>query len=90
MVFSITCWWLWRWRNARSFDSNPNIPIDQLSFIFARVGTVKKAFERSLGVVDKPATRRREVFIRRKHPGEGWVKLNTDGAAKGNPGAAGA
>lgn len=29
---------------------------------------------------------RQEIFVRWKAPAEGWVILNTDGAAKGNPG----
>lgn len=31
-----------------------------------------------------------EVTIKWEHPWEGWVKVNTDGASKGNPGQAGA
>lgn len=34
--------------------------------------------------------RREEVFVRWMYPREGWVRLNTDGASKGNPGEAGA
>lgn len=31
-----------------------------------------------------------DVYVRWDFPNEGWVKLNTDGASKGNPGQAGA
>lgn len=34
--------------------------------------------------------KRSERFIRWEYPREGWVRLNTDGASKGNPGFAGA
>lgn len=34
--------------------------------------------------------RREEVYIRWEYPREGWVKLNVDGAPKGNPGEVGA
>lgn len=34
--------------------------------------------------------KREEKYIRWTHPREGWLKLNTDGASKGNPGNAGA
>lgn len=45
-VFATTCWWLWRWRNDRSFNRSPNIPLDQVSFIFLSVGEIKKAMDR--------------------------------------------
>lgn len=46
--------------------------------------------ERNIGGFDQPKGQRHEVFIRWMGPREGWVRLNTDGAAKGNPGRAGA
>lgn len=89
-VFAITCWWLWRWRNDRSFNRSPSIPLDQVSFIFLRVGEIKKAMEqREQGTVNKQG-RRQEILVKWVSPKEGWVKLNTDGVAKGNPGRAGA
>ena len=88
-VFSVTCWWLWRWRNDRSFNRNPSIPVDQVSFIFSRVGEIKAAMERNDFARNPTPRRRQEVLVRWQHPREGWVKLNTDGASKGNPGPAG-
>lgn len=45
-VFAVVCWWLWRWHNERCFNNEPRIPVDQVSFIFARVGLIKQAMER--------------------------------------------
>lgn len=89
-LFSITVWWLWRWRNERVFSSASSIPIDQVSFILARVHQVRKAFNRKLPEPRNQMNRRTEVLVRWKYPSMGWVRLNTDGASKGNPGRAGA
>lgn len=88
--FVVTCWWLWRWRNEKSFNSTPSIPLDQASFLFARIGEIKRAVERADSMLIASNVRKQEVYIKWKYPKEGWVKLNTDGAAKGNPGKAGA
>ncbi|KAL2893976.1 hypothetical protein RDABS01_009885, partial [Bienertia sinuspersici] len=32
-VFAVTCWWLWKWSSARSFENNCSIPLDHVSFI---------------------------------------------------------
>ena len=89
-VFAMTCWWLWRWRNERSFERTPSIPVDQVSFISARVGTVKRALDRWREVDGQSIKPRQEIKISWSHPREGWVMLNTDGASKGNSGVAGA
>lgn len=89
-IFSVVCWWIWRWRNERSFNDDPKIPMDQVSFIFARIKQIKEAFYHELQQAVGHRSSRQEVFIRWKYPGLGWVRLNTDGASKGNPGKAGA
>ena len=88
-LFPIACWWLWKWRNERAFNSSPSIPVDQRSFILARVKQVALALDRGKVLQNHHPVSRREVLVRWRHPEVGWVKLNTDGAAKGNPGAAG-
>ena len=87
-AFAMTCWWLWKWRNERIFAVNPRIPIDQGAFLMARCREVCRAFEVD-GRNSSNKRKREEVLIRWRYPHEGWVKLNTDGAARGNPGPAG-
>lgn len=89
LTFGVTLWWIWRWRNNRCIEREVDIPFDQLTFIMARVGDIKTAWLREELVPGKRKRDREEVFIRRLCPREGWVKLNTDGATKGNPGQAG-
>lgn len=86
----MACWWLWRWRNERCFNEGPKIPIDQVSFILARVKQIREAFERDPNCAKGHRATRQEVYIRWRYPVMGWVRLNTDGASKGNPGRAGA
>lgn len=85
-VFAVTCWWLWRWRNERCFKDRPQVPVDQVSFIMVRVGEIVDAMRKD---VFRTAGDHEERFVRWNFPRVGWVKLNTDGAAKGNPGQAG-
>ena len=89
-MFSVTCWWLWKWRNDRSFQTTPRIPVDQISFLFARVRQIDLAMKRHAESHNIQRPGRCERYIRWYHLGVGWVKLNTDGASKGNPGPAGA
>ena len=89
-IFSVACWWLWRWRNERCFNVDPRIPVDQVSFIFARLKQIREAYEQGPKGAEGHRSMRQEVLIRWKYPGMGWMKLNTDGASKGNPGKAGA
>ena len=79
-LFTVTCWWLWKWRNERCFRSVPNIPMDQLSFIFARIKQIDLAMKNLSTPQQNQQTRRVEAYIRWIHPRVGWVKLNTDGA----------
>ena len=72
-LFSVTVWWLWRWRNERVFNSSPSIPIDQVSFILARVHQIKSAFNKELLEPCNQGTRRTEVMVQWKYPSMGWV-----------------
>lgn len=89
-MFCSTLWWLWKWRNARVFEREPEIPVDQLGFIVAKVGMIAQALARSNRVNGTGNAGTRDILVRWEYPMEGWVKMNTDGAAKNNTGAAGA
>ena len=61
-----------------------------LNWIGWKVHEIIKAFDK-LSNLSKQAetTARQELLVRWCAPVEGWVKLNVDGASKGNPGIAG-
>lgn len=90
MAFATTLWWIWRWRNMRCFNTNVDIPFDQYSFIMGQVGRFQQAMKKEDLMLGKRKRERIQTFVRWSTPRAGWVKLlNTDGAAKGNPGEAG-
>lgn len=89
-LFGVAIWWLWKWRNERCFNGVPKIPLDQVSFIFASLKQVTMAFLRDQQHVGGGSIRRQEILVRWQYPNMGWVRLNTDGASKGNPCKAGA
>lgn len=64
--------------------------MDQLGFIMAKVGLTIQAMQRCDKEINRGMSSSRVIGIRWSHPLDGWVKLNTDGASKGNPGQAGA
>lgn len=72
----------------KCFNANIDIPFDQYSFIMRTVGFIKQAMNKDDLMLGKRKQGKVEVFVRWFKPREGWVKLNTDGAAKGNPGIA--
>lgn len=51
------------------------------------MGEVKKAMARVKWDKENKKLGRHEVLVRWTKPRDGWVKLNTDGAVKGNPGS---
>ncbi|WCJ29871.1 Polynucleotidyl transferase ribonuclease H-like superfamily protein [Euphorbia peplus] len=87
VLFAIVCWWLWRWRNKLVFDSNTSHEVQKINFI------LKQAKEYGLMLrlmgLRMPKTYA-FVHIGWKPPDMGWVKIDCDGASKGNPGLASA
>lgn len=84
VTFSVGCWLAWKWRNARIQDPE-SLWTDKGAALILRTAN---SFARE--VLTGPASvcgRRKEWkavgWDKRDHWG---VKLNTDGAAKGNPG----
>lgn len=66
------------------------MPVDQLGFIMAQVDLNRKAWDREDRLVNRSRRDHRDIYVRWEYLREGWVKVNTDGASRGNPGMAGA
>ncbi|KAL8159278.1 LOW QUALITY PROTEIN: hypothetical protein V2J09_000815 [Rumex salicifolius] len=73
VLFSVTLWWLWRWRNDRVFGGRHQRS-DVVRFLLKQV----REFE--------GGTDRRGVAWTK--PGLEWVKVNTDGAKENSLGIA--
>ncbi|KAL2941999.1 hypothetical protein RDABS01_030349 [Bienertia sinuspersici] len=89
ITFPLTLWWIWKWRNQSLFIYGANIPLDEVAFIKDKVAETCNALcnERLQAI---SSIQQQQIYIQWKPPCYGWVALNTDGAAKGCPGAAGA
>ncbi|WCJ29423.1 LINE-1 retrotransposable element ORF2 protein [Euphorbia peplus] len=85
-VFSMICWWLWKWRNNLIFNGGNNGAFDQVQFISNRLEEFVKATV-NVGNIGGGSLHPR--IISWICPDVGWVKLNTDGMSKGNPGISG-
>lgn len=87
-IFAMTCWWLWRWRNERSFSPDKQYRVGKTRFILQQVENyiqVDMARQEQLG--SKP-NRKKEILVSWQIPPIGQTKLNCDGAAHGCPGKA--
>lgn len=81
-VFLVVCWWLWRWMNNVVFNGEKPPP-DLVSWIQHKIEVWNAFKERR-----EFSTATKQIPICWKAQHEGWCKLNTNGAAQGNPGIA--
>ncbi|KAL2928203.1 hypothetical protein RDABS01_033951, partial [Bienertia sinuspersici] len=87
LLFSISVWWIWKWRNQAIFRGE-NTPVNKEDFLWFKLEEVTNALKRDL-IFDIWNVRKQEAYIQWSPPIYRWVVLNTDGAAKGCPGQAG-
>lgn len=83
------CWWQWKWRNDTIFNNNT------LPFVMKRSFLQRQLTEQALGWSQiqshsQSSLYRMEIEVKWERPQISVVKLNVDGASKGNPGYAGA
>jgi len=81
--FAITLWYLWKRRNEGVFNRAQGIPENRTPFLEKRFTDIFQALKGDNFVLGSRNYRGRTA------PPYNWVPLNTDGAAKGNPGSAG-
>lgn len=86
-IFGLATWWGWKWRCGNAFGVNGKCR-DRVRFIKELATEVSQAFSVMRGA--PTCVIRVERQIAWSPPSEGWIKLNTDGASRGNPGLASA
>ncbi|KAG7544019.1 Ribonuclease H domain [Arabidopsis thaliana x Arabidopsis arenosa] len=84
-VFAMGVWWGWKWRCGNVFGVNGKCR-DRVKFIKELAKEVTAAHSTFSHPLQEGARIERQVAW--LPPGDGWVKLNTDGASRGNPGLA--
>ncbi|CAA7028167.1 unnamed protein product [Microthlaspi erraticum] len=84
-MFAIGVWWGWKWCCGNVFGENRKCR-DRVRFIKDQSKEVTQAIEKCNAQNIKPA--RVDRMIAWVPPEVGWIKLNTDGASRGNPGPA--
>jgi ribonuclease HI len=80
-TFMTTCWHLWTWRNKTIFEEGFQRP-DNPTYVIQNF--IKAIEEVAQDRVQKNPHHKEIVYIGWKRPLDGWVKLNCDGACKGN------
>ena len=85
VMFAMGVWWGWKWRCGNVFGENRKCR-DRVQFV---KNVAKEVFQAHGSRAGNDRGRNRvERLIGWGSPGVGWVKLNTDGASRGNPGLA--
>ncbi|CAA7018343.1 unnamed protein product [Microthlaspi erraticum] len=85
--FAMGVWWGWKWRCGNVFGENRRCP-DRVKFI---KDLAKEVWMAHLATPELSRSTAREERLIGWSPPEGdWIKLNTDGASRGNPGSAAA
>ncbi|KAG7599188.1 Reverse transcriptase zinc-binding domain [Arabidopsis suecica] len=84
-MFVMAAWWGWKWRCGDVFGMTGRWR-DRVRFIKDLTKEVLAAHRSVKGSCNGPV--REERMIAWSPPAEGWTKLNTDGASRGNPGLA--
>ena len=84
-MFALTVWWCWKWRCGYVFGETGKCR-DRVKFVKDKTQEVTLANNKlrlhlAVGL-------REERHIKWRRPSNGWCKLNTDGASRGNPGLA--
>ena len=88
--FTITLWYIWKWRYAHYHNALAEIPTDIGEFLFYKFQEVLQALEKGSLESSHVRSASFEQGVCWELPMRGWMVLNTDGAAKGNLGPAGA
>ena len=88
--FLLTVWYLWKWRCSFCFTESADVPRDKCGLLTKRFQEVIQAQCPDIHSQNSENGGKQEIWVRWKVPEGGWYVLNTDGAAKGNPGRAGA
>ncbi|KAG7591715.1 Zinc finger CCHC-type [Arabidopsis thaliana x Arabidopsis arenosa] len=86
-LFAMAVWWGWKWRYGNVFGVNGKCR-DRVKFLKELAKDVFHAHQNVSS--NKKGVGRIERMISWKKPVDGWVKLNTDGTSRGNPGLAAA
>ena len=88
--FLITLWYIWKWRCKTCFGSQEEIPRERNLFLTAQFREIIRVLSLDRSRIEHPQAKLLGGHIKWELPPEGWVILKKDGAAKGNPGRAGA
>ena len=87
--FAMTLWYIWKWRCAKCFGST-RLPVDIGEFLVRKLQEALHALQMETRVPRSTRTNPITELIRWEPPNGGWRVLNTDGAARGTLGLAGA
>ncbi|CAN1135777.1 Putative ribonuclease H protein At1g65750 [Linum perenne] len=90
LLFGVTCWFLWRYRNDRVFNGKLTTAVTLTRHIHVWVALVGDTLDRDRSVTDVVPPARTEVCISWEPAPPEWVTLNSDGSVNSESGQAAA
>ena len=75
-------WHIWKWRNLACLEGRYYIPQERPAFLLGRFEEVLWALHIDGNWPDDRKGGKSEINVSWERPVEGWVILNTDGAAR--------
>nr|GMC87178.1 uncharacterized protein LOC109149189 [Ipomoea batatas] len=79
MIFAITTWWIWRWRNDYVFNNVEKDHADKIRWIYTQATETRNAF-RNTTVLNQNNAAPSTFKLTWEQPSDGWYVLNTDGS----------
>nr|GMD53318.1 Non-LTR retroelement reverse transcriptase [Ipomoea batatas] len=79
MIFAITTWWIWRWRNDYVFNNVEKDHADKIRWIYTQATETRNAF-RNTTVLNQNNAAPSTFKLTWEQPPDGWYVLNTDGS----------
>ena len=88
--FAVALWYIWKWRCVKIFGSIEQLPMDIGDFLSRKFQETLRVLKKDIGPKHTSHTMSTPHMVKWEAPPRGWRMLNTDGAARGTMGLAGA
>ncbi|XP_026415838.1 uncharacterized protein LOC113311208 [Papaver somniferum] len=90
MLYAFTLWRLWLARNEQVYRQKQQTPEQTVSIILTMLEEYKWEQNHIIPLhPDDDSAQKKKIQDQQEPPPPNWIKINTDGAVKGNPGPAG-
>lgn len=80
VIFAVTSWWLWRWRNERTFTGKHVSTGHKSYWILSQSESINSAFDK-VRMLNNQGPKTMWNMLRWSKPPQGWIKVSVDGSS---------